>query len=151
MKNKGKEVRMWLERYQQGELSSEELNRLEEVTHKAEVLKAASRKASQRKSMVLVATALIAVSVAGGIYVVVPSGGVNTTPITAVKDDVKKPVIEEKREVMVEQPAIEQPATSTMAVRRHEEKQRKVGPKVYCNSQCDADSVISDIWKFLTV
>ena len=36
------------------------------------------------------------------------------------------------------------------ADRKQATKPTAKDPVVMCNSQCDADSVISDIWKFLT-
>ncbi len=47
-------------------------------------------------------------------------------------------------EVQPEKPAVERKARK--AVKTH----RITEPVVMCNNQCDADSVISDIWKFLS-
>ena len=45
---------------------------------------------------------------------------------------------------------VEKTVAPAKADRKQATKPTAKDPVVMCNSQCDADSVISDIWKFLT-
>lgn len=137
-----------LEKYREGALSDDERSELERLTHKDEVMASASRRvvAIVRRRISLT---IAAVMVAGaGVVAVLPHGMqepmvAEVQELPAVKEDV--PAVEE---VML--PAVNNVPEKKAAAVKPKVKRRDE-PVVVCNSQCDADSVISDIRKFLSV
>ncbi len=162
---KNETLQQLLAKYQQGTLSQEELERLNQLTHKAEVLDAAEGRARtiiRRRTMRTVAFVCAGMAVLGtGVWVMKPT---EETPLMAeVKNESRPEVVEN---VVVAEP---EPVVHQMVAHKVERKTERVQepkdpvavpeeialpqneePTVICNNQCDADSVISDIWKFLT-
>lgn len=137
-----------LEKYREGTLNEEERVELERMTHKDEVMAAAN---CQVKGIIRrrVSLAVAAVMVAGaGVMAVLPH-------------DVQQPLVAEVQEVPVvqeETPWVEEviiPAVKKEPQRKAStvvsKTKRRDEPVVVCNNQCDADSVINDIKRFLSV
>ena len=109
------------------------------------------RRARRRRTVALTTTAVLALGV--GTLLFVPKGqptlvaehrapaAIAVTADTAIAATTVETV---QAEVQPEKPAVERNAPK--AVKTH----RITEPVVMCNNQCDADSVISDIWKFLS-
>lgn len=158
-----------LAKYQEGSLSQAELEQLNVLTHKDEVLGAAVGRARTivvRRTMRNVAFAVVGLAVIGaGIWAIIPSA---ESPMVAEHEVNTQTVVESVAEIQhTEAPAVEdvtlvaEKKTPKAQVLRHtnvvnDEMERVVPaemqeePTVVCNNQCDADSVINDIWKFLT-
>ena len=155
-------LQILLEKYREGMLSDAERSELERLTHKEEVLSAASSKATgiiRRRVAMAVSALMICVA---GVWSVLPGGGQMdqmaevTAPIPEAPVEVHEtvapkaieeavPLVAEAREVKKPAAAARKarPAAAAPAVKPADE------PVVVCNNQCDADSVISDIRKFL--
>lgn len=184
-----------LAKFQEGTLSDEELERLNQLTHRDEVLSAAENRAHTivRRRTRIAGFAVAATAVLGaGIWMLTPK--TEESMMAVVTKDM--PVIKNKPNSKPEEVAVK-PETyvdndnrdeSSKAVesthipvspvhadifsdmeKSHEtpvqervpEQQEEpirermlpaveTDPVVVCNNQCDADSVISDIWKFLS-
>ena len=156
--------------YRQGTISDEELERLNQLTHKDEVMAAAAGRAKvivRRRTMRMVAFSVAGLAVLGlGIWAVAPSPD---APMVAQRQECQQTAVEAEAEVShIEDVA---PTSPTMAVPPKAAKANSTAaavaaeavaaapsiaspvidePTVMCNNQCDADSVINDIWKFLT-
>ncbi len=156
-----------MEKYREGTLSDAEREELNGLTHRDEVMAAAGERAHvilrRRRTVAFTVAGLL---VAGGaIWTLLPSER-QQAPILA---ETTVPEVVER----VPEPTVEQVAPATMptgekvvakvtrrstvapsqvkpvdAVVKPEESD---DPVVMCNNQCEADSVINDIWKFLTV
>ena len=145
-----------LAKYQNGTISGEELQQLNTLSRRDEVLAAADREARgiiRRRTVRTVALSMTGLMVVGaGVWMLTaPQQGnmvaeVQPAPqITVVEP---QPVAaEEPAAVAVESPA---PVRKAAAKPATVAKQEADEPVVICNNQCDADSVISDIWKFLS-
>lgn len=172
-----------LAKYQEGTLTSEELERLNVLTHRDEVLAAAEGRARtivRRRTMRVVGFGMVAVALLGaGVWMLAPR---QQQPMVAVVNEetvmqdeapmapddspsveiqeapTAKPLVaavtaEEKaapRTAGVESEAVEEEPTFTPADPTISIPQSPADPVVVCNNHCDADSVISDIWKFLS-
>lgn len=164
-------IQQLLAKYQQGTLTEEELSQLSALTHKDEVMEAAFSKANaivRRRTIREIALAMTGVIVIGaGVWTMVPKQDTavlvaenqsQTTPVVVeeVRQEVLQPVVQEvkaekplqvasahevQKVVPKEADVIAKPATM---------KQDDNKPVVTCNTQCDADEVIDDIWKFLS-
>lgn len=164
-------LQMLLERYREGTLTDSERSELERMSHKEEVFSAARSRATGiiRRRVALTVSAIMICG--AGIWAVLPGGGSQMSQVAKVVAPIPK-VPQEVRETLApEVPA--EPAPMVAEVRetpRSAAVTRKVRPAdvaptpevgsqcseyndqepvVVCNSQCDADSVISDIKKFL--
>ena len=156
-----------MEKYREGTLSDAERDELNGLAHRDEVMAAAGERAHvilrRRRTVAFTVAGLL---VAGGaIWTLLPSER-QQAPILA---ETTVPEVVER----VPEPTVEQVAPATMpteekvvakvtrrstvapsqvkpvdAVVKPEESD---DPVVMCNNQCEADSVINDIWKFLTV
>lgn len=156
-----------MEKYREGTLSDAEREELNGLTHRDEVMAAAGERAHgilrRRRTMAFTVAGLLVTG--GAIWTLLPS------------ERQQAPVLAETTvpEVVVSapEPMVEQLAPATMpseekvvakvtrraavvpshvkpvetAVKPEESDE----PVVMCNNQCEADSVIDDIWKFLTV
>lgn len=153
-----------LDKFREGTLTDGERSELERLSHKEEVFSAARSQAAGilRRRVALTVSALMICC--AGIWAVLPGGGSQMPQVA----EVEAPVPEVQQEVR-ETLAPEVPAEpAPMVAKVHETKRpvaaetRKARPEVVapieqpandpvviCNSQCDADSVISDIKKFL--
>ena len=156
-------IQQLLAKHQAGTLSDDELATLNKLTHKDEVFAAADRQASgivRRRRLRISVFALMAVAVGGiGLILLQPTP---EAPLVAQKNT--EPVTETET-IMVEEVAPQpEPADMTepvSAVRHtrstpksqapaHSAAAATPEPVVMCNNQAEADSVINDIWKFLT-
>ena len=162
-------IQQLLAKRQAGTLTDSELEELNRLTHKDEVVAAAEQAATlivRRRRLVTSSVALVAVAVAVfGITLLVPK---NEMLLVAQQQPAPQPVEVEEMPQAVEAPAAlavpttpaaskhttapnpavaqAQPAKSVpQAAETH-----RTDPTVMCNNQCEADSVINDIWKFLT-
>lgn len=157
---KQQSIQSLLEKYREGTLTESELAELEMLTHKAEVMAAASRRATGIIVRRRISMAMAVLLVGGaGVWAVLPHGGQETMMAESrppVEVQLPPEVLEE-----VQQPAVtlteQPPATVAAPVKQRPAKavaeatpKREI-PVVVCNNQCDADSVINDIKKFLSV
>ena len=161
-------IQQLLAKRQAGTLTDSELEELNRLTHKDEVVAAAEQAATvivRRRRLVTSSVALVAVAVAVfGITLLVPK---NEMPLVAQQQPAPQPVVEDMPQ------SVEAPATpavpTTPAASKHTTAPKpavaqaqpaksvpqaaethRTDPTVMCNNQCEADSVINDIWKFLT-
>ena len=170
---KNPDIQQLLERYREGTLSDEELAELNRLTGRDAVMSAAGQRADgiirrRRTTLFTIAGLLVA---GAAVWTLLPLHR-SSTPMIA------EAVVPEA--VVIPEPAGEQLAPTTtviakpatpakVATRRQAEHLATASdlrpatsdlrpltsdlstPVVVCNNQCEADSVISDIWKFLTV
>lgn len=162
-----------LEKYREGTLTDSERSELERLSHKDEVFSAARHQAAGilRRRVALGVTALMICG--AGIWAMLPGAG-NPTPQVAEATTPLPEAPQEVLETLAPAPVTETPlvaevheTTRPAATARKtrptnvapEEKPATVAspskssndPVVMCNNQCDADSVINDIKKFLSV
>ncbi len=137
-----------LEKYREGTLNEEERVELESLTHMDEVMDAASRRAMgiiRRRVSLAIAAVMV---VGAGVVAVLPHD--SQEPLMAEVQEIPEihemPVVEEV--VIPSTPQTVAPARVrvTKPVRKEDSE-----PVVICNNQCDVDSIISDIRKFLSV
>ena len=158
-------IQQLLERYREGTLSDSGLGELNRLTHRDEVMAAAERRAGgivRRRRAVAFTVAGLLVA-AGAVWTLLPLGG-GATPMVAeaitpeaivppapVVETVAPTVAPEaKKEASVAHQAAVASVTRAKTPRQ-EALAPDEEPVVICNNQCEADSVINDIWKFLTV
>lgn len=164
-------LQMLLERYREGTLSDSERSELERLSHKEEVLSAAHSRATGiiRRRVALAVSALMICG--AGLWAVLPGSrqmpevadmvqpvpklpvevqetvapkaAAEPAPLVAEAREVKRPAAEARKTRPVAAVPTEKPAEMVVSERSSSE------PVVMCNNQCDADSVISDIRKFL--
>lgn len=160
------DIQQLLKKYQEGTIAEDELAMLNRLTHKDEVMEGAFSRAKgiiRRRVMGAVAMAMTGLVVLGaGIWVITsksstPSMVAMAQEIPGTDDQTIKvnPKVT-KVDADIEKTAVdEEPVAKEMAAPSVEEKRvtptRSKKPVVVCNTQCDADAVISDIWKFLSV
>lgn len=145
-----------LEKHRNGTLTDEELSRLATISRRDEVLAEADRRADaiirRRRASVMTFSAIAAIAVGAFFIVGLPKDEtpqvamqMPTTSVEKVPEAEPLPATEKTTEpvqVATAKPTVHSPKADA-AVKNDE-------PVVMCNNQCDADSVISDIWKFLT-
>lgn len=144
-----------LRRHAAGALSDEEREELSRMCGRDEIFAAADRKVAairRRRHAGVLAMAAAAVAAIGAVAVMAPQHGSETLvaeqqqplPIaveTAVAD------VAPAASTAAEQQPRAAVATSKPARKvRHKAEE----PVVMCNNECEADSVINDIWKFLS-
>lgn len=169
---KQNDLQTLLDKFREGTLTDGERSELERLSHKEEVFSAARSQASGilRRRMALAMSALLICG--AGIWAVMGGGGAqtpmmaeNTTPVPEAPEEVREMVAPtaptEVAPLVAEAPEIKRPAISHHEVRpaviAPVEEPAMVAttetpssePVVMCNNQCDADSVINDIRKFL--
>ncbi len=159
-------IQQLLAKRQAGTLTDCELQELNRLTHKDEVVAAAEQAATgitHRRRLIVSAVAVVAVAIGTvGIALLVPKQEV---PMVAQQQALPQPVAVEEVPQTVEAPAtpVAPAAAKTTVAPKPAVAQaqpvksvpqavetRHADPTVMCNNQCEADSVISDIWKFLT-
>ena len=160
-----------LAKYQQGTLSGEELEQLNILTHKDEVMGAAEGRARtiiRRRTWRNVGLVCAALAFVGaGVWALNPAqeapmvAELNSAEPQVVEDailheDVSAPV-QQAVPKAIRSPKASQTVAQNIAVQNMEPQVEDIAmepsreePTVVCNNQCDADSVINDIWKFLT-
>lgn len=153
-----------MEKYREGLLSDAEMKTLNALAHKDEVMDTASHRAAgivRRRTALCGTVAMVCLMVGAGVWMTSPR---QETPLLAeakapevlVEPTVtpleestvaENPRVEEKSRPVVTNPVAVKPADIEESLPVEEVKE----PVVICNNQCDADSVINDIWKFLSV
>ena len=151
-------IKALLAKRKAGTLTDEELEMLNRLTRRDEVVAGAEERAAvivgrRRRAMAACVAACMMVVAAGLLF----TQRHDTAPMVAQQETVVEIPEEENImtpvEVAPQQTAavnVDKTAAPTKADRKHVAKPTAEDPVVMCNSQCDADSVISDIWKFLT-
>ena len=157
---KNPEIEQLLMRYREGTLSDSELDELNRLSGRDTLMDSACRKADgiirRRRATLFTAAGLIVAGAAAWTLLLNPLHSEPTLVAEAVVPEVVLPDIPE--------PVVEQPAVPVKAVERKPAAKplprhttvlpaaaTDDEPIVVCNNHCEADSVISDIWKFLTV
>lgn len=149
-------IKSLLAKHEAGTLTDEELDLLQRLTRRDEVVAGAERRAKaivvRRRRAVAACVALCLVVAATGILVTrhdeqVPQMAQQTVPV-ALPDE--EPAISPVETLTLQTAAVSAEKSARPSARRQKAKSTAKEPVVMCNSQCDADSVISDIWKFLT-
>ena len=143
-------------KYREGTLSDEERDELNRLTHRDTVMAAASQRARgiQHRTRLGIGFAVMVLVAGGAVWTLMPR--TDTTPqmaevVTPMEVTLPEPVVEQQAvpEVQPQRPRVQKRSARLQNVApRHAEVDE---PVVVCNNQCEADSVISDIWKFLTV
>lgn len=144
-----------------GTLTDEELATLNTLTHRDEVVAGAERQAvairHKRQRVAAMAVALVAiVAVSVTLLMPRPEPQLIAKQATAVEQPVPEEIEATPVEAMPLQTAsldVEKVASvPSAAVKTQQQPKAKQNdePVVMCNNKCDADSVINDIWKFLT-
>ena len=139
-----------LDKFREGTLTDGERTELERLSHKDEVFSAARSQAAGilRRRVALTVSALMICG--AGIWAVLPGGG---SQMSQVAEVVAPEVPAEPAPMVAEVHKTKRPVAAAIKKARPEEvapiEQAADEPVVVCNSQCDADSVISDIRKFL--
>lgn len=173
-----------LDKYREGAIDSSELEQLNRLTHRDEVMKAAEGRARtivRRRNVLGICLAMSSAAVLGiSLWILLPKA---EEPLLAKLQEEQSPAIipaennSPHADATVSMPKemdtksrIAKQVRSTAAATRQEalpdsrvavsigepvipEDGRRgidAEPVVVCNSQCDADSVISEIWKFLS-
>lgn len=140
-----------LDGYREGTLSDNERTELEQLSRRDKVMAEASRRADgivrRRRAAIFSLTGLLLVGAT--VWSLLPRE--QAVPLVAEAAVPEIPIV--SVEPTVEEPAVEPPVIKDSP--KHAPHRRTVStsqePVVMCNNQCEADSVISDIWKFLTV
>lgn len=161
---KNDSLQQLLAKYQEGNLSADELQQLNQLARKDETLSAANRRAHGiivRRTVGTVLVALTGVAVLGvGISMLLPR---DEAPMIAELNEIPATVVEEQP-TTIEALPVQQMAVAPKPKQAKKPVQKAVNPveetiveaqsvdepTVICNNQCEADSVINDIWKFLT-
>jgi hypothetical protein len=151
-------IKALLAKREAGTLTDEELEMLNRLTRRDEVVAGAERQAKvivtrRRRTLAACVAAFVVAGAVGLIF----TQRHDTVPMMAQQEAVVE--IPEEEDIMApvevepQQTAavnVEKTVAPAKADRKHVAKPTAKDPVVMCNSQCDADSVISDIWKFLT-
>ena len=151
-------IKALLAKREAGTLTDEELEMLNRLTRRDEVVAGAERQAKvivtrRRRTLAACVAAFVMVGAAGMLFTQrhdsVPMVAQNETVAEVPEEeDIMAPVEVEPQQTAAVN--VEKAMAPAKADRKHTTKPTAKDPVVMCNSQCDADSVISDIWKFLT-
>ncbi len=151
-----------LAKHEQGLLTDDERAALDQLTQKEAVMQAADRRVAKIRRGRIVRGAGLAVTfvaLAGvGIGLLAPSHTPEGPSVAALQTEAAAPaaVVPTAEEPMsAPVTATEPAATPQPAIKRHITAQPQTATAkneqvVICNNSCDADSVIDEIWKFLT-
>lgn len=160
--NRQTESPLW-EKYRKGTLSASEREELNRLSHRDEVMQAASARAAtivaRRRSVFFAIVGLVVVG-AAAVWMLQPTAvqgpvvaeAVVEQPLPSDTDVLTLPVEKEVEVAMTTHPeaAMTERQRATRPTVRNSAQAAKAQPVVVCNNQCEADSVISDIWKFLS-
>lgn len=148
---KTEDLQQLFDRYREGTLDDAGRAELQRLSHRDEVMAAARRRADgivrRRRTALFTLAGLV---LAGAtVWTLLPQQeGIPIVAEATVPDAA----------TTIPEPAVEQPATEAPAVHaipKPAPRRRAAAPAnepvVICNNHCEADSVINDIWKFLTV
>ena len=164
-----------LEKYREGTLNDEEREELNILTHRDEVMSSARHRASviQRRTRMGIGFA-VTLLVAGGALMWSLAPQHSEGPLMAEAVVPEEVTLPEPEPIIETVAPVEQPAAPVRTHQSHPRHTKTVvaqatpnaalttsnpqiitpnseDPVVMCNNQCEADSVINDIWKFLTV
>lgn len=161
---KNNDIQPLLERYCEGTLSDSELAELGRLTGRDEVMATAIHRAAgirrrRRTALFTVAGLLLAGT---AVWSLLPRQESPLVAEAVVPEAVTLPEPAVEQATPADSPVPATPAKSvhrtavarpvTVAPTRQATKEEvSEEPVVICNNQCEADSVINDIWKFLTV
>ena len=161
-------IQQLLEKYREGTLSEAELAELTRLTHKDEVIDAASHRAERiimRRRVTWASLTMVALLIVGvGIRAVMPEAEI---PVLMAEHHAPAIIQQQQgaEEVLSTTPAVQEavpaPARNIKSV-PHRTSENKIAktvtvepieekPEVICNNFCEADSVINDIKRFLSV
>ena len=151
-------IQQMLERYREGTLDDGELAELNRLACRDEVMAAAGHRATgivrRRRTVAFTVAGLLVAGAA--MWTLLPIGGTEEPVLVAEAAVPEVTVVPVEAEEPV--PVVEPSAQRKVTVRKSVVKttatiEQMAGEEavVVCNNQCEADSVISDIWKFLTV
>lgn len=143
-----------------GTLTDDELATLNILTRRDDVVAGAERRAvairGRRRRVAAMVAGVVAV-VAVGLTLLMPR---HEEPLMAKQELPKQQVVADEvlpatvEAAPVQTAAVDAEKTAAAVAQTHRPQHHKAAkagdPVVTCNSQCDADSVINDIWKFLT-
>lgn len=142
-----------------GTLTKEEQDLLNKLTRRDEVMAGAERRANaivgrrRRALAACVATCIMGVAV-GLIFnqkqEPVPEIAQQVTPVAPEEIPEEENIMAPVETAPMQTAAVSAEKAVKQTRKKHAVKPDTQDPVVMCNSQCDADSVISDIWKFLT-
>ena len=152
-----------LAKRQTGTLTESELEELNQLTRKDETIAAAEKAATTivRRRRIAASAVAVTLVAAGTIGLSLLTQG-HDTPMVARQQPALQPIVAEEIPQAVEThtepiaakgtPKVTAPAaTPQRQTSTHQTVEaRHNDPTVMCNNQCEADSVINDIWKFLT-
>lgn len=151
---KHNEIEDLLEKRRMGVLTDEELIYLNTLSRRDEVLTAAVGRADaivrRRRNSVMAFIAIAAVAVGAMMLFApqrddIPQVAMQTAPMPMVEEPQQMSM-----ESIVEPEPVQMAAVKSAVHKASKPAVKSDEPVVMCNSQCDADSVISDIWKFLS-
>ena len=151
-------IKALLAKREAGTLTDEELEMLNRLTRRDEVVAGAERQAKvivtrRRRALAACVAALVVAGAAGMLFLqrheTVPMMAQNETVVEIPEEEniITTVEVEPQQTAAVN---VEKTVAPAKADRKQATKPTAKDPVVMCNSQCDADSVISDIWKFLT-
>ena len=161
---KNNDITQLLKRYREGTLGDSELAELNRLTHRDEVMGIASQRAAciirRRRTIVFTMAGLLLAGVTVWTLLPLHRSSAPMMAEAAIPEDVilPEPAVEQlapTTTVIVQtstpvkvtsRKAVQRPVATTATYQVVDEE-----PVVVCNNQCEADSVINDIWKFLTV
>lgn len=145
-----------MEKYREGTLQDEERVLLERLAGQEEVMAAAERKARrivrQRRTFLFSAVAVIAIaaSIIASPHQATPPMVAEVQPLPASPTSPATPAsLASPPAPLQEERGVE--CSVSTPPRLLERGSGGEAPTVVCNNQCEADSVINDIWKFLSV
>ncbi len=171
-----------LDRYRSGNITDDEMARLEELSGRDEVMAGATHRARtlRRRRLLggIAAVGAIALVATVGLHQMRPTPTQDTKPViakviaepeTVAEPEPEstpipeaKPATAPKADIKSSEPTLlaSKPTTAPAAINtatviepepdiRVEHPALPDEPTVLCNTQCDADSVINEIWKFL--
>lgn len=151
------DIQRLLQKYHDGTLTPGEQAELDRLTHKDEVLGEAFHKADgivRRRRVRYLAMAMTGLVLLGaGVWMARPSQ--EAAPLVAGRQALPAAVADEAPAPPPAQPIVARPANVAKPASKpvaptqaapHAEQQTVV----VCNTQCEADSVINNIWKFLS-
>lgn len=151
-----------LAKHEQGLLTDEERASLDLMTEKEAVMQAVDRRVAKIRRGRIVRSAGLAVTfvaLAGvGIGLLAPSHTPEGPSVAALQTEAAAPaaVVPTAEEPMAAPVTATEPAATPQPAIRHniaakpQPATAKNEQVVICNNSCDADSVIDEIWKFLT-
>lgn len=149
-------IKALLNKREAGTLTDEELELLHRLTRRDEVVAGAEQRAkaivNRRRRAIAACVATCIMGVTAGIILTRQQEPVQEMAQQTITVDIpeEEPTMSPVETAPLQTAAVSAEKRVQPTGRKHTEKPATKDPVVMCNSQCDADSVISDIWKFLT-